>query len=97
LDADYFVQRSSDFLLVLDFSELDASFQRLCRLLEVDAVLPRDDLAAHRNPADAPRRLSSDAAANLTRWYAADLTFVELCGQLGCFAGNRVAPSKASG
>ena len=97
LDADYFVQRSSDFLLVLDFSELDASFQRLCRLLEVDAVLPRDDLAAHRNPADAPRHLSSDAAANLTKWYAADLTFVELCGQLGCFAGKRAASSNASG
>ena len=73
LNADYFVGRSRDFLLILDFSEFESSFQRLCELLEVDAVLPRDDLAAHRNPADLPRHLSGDAAANLTRWYARDL------------------------
>ncbi len=86
LDADYFVQRRSDFLLILDFSELESSFRQLCQLLEVRAVLPRDDVAAHRNPVDAPRHLSSRAAANLTKWYAADLTFVELCGKLSCFA-----------
>ncbi len=91
MNADYFVGRSSDFLLILDFSQLDSSFRRLCKLLEVDAELPGDDVAAHRNPADAPRHLSGDAVANLTRWYAADLTFVELCGKLGCFAGAGVS------
>ena len=50
MDADYFLGRSSDFLLILDFSELESSFRRLCELLEVDAVLPGDDVAAHRNP-----------------------------------------------
>jgi hypothetical protein len=63
----------------------------------VDAVLPRDDVAAHRNPADVPRHLSGDATANLTRWYAPDLTFVELCGKLDCFPGKGVASSNAPG
>ena len=97
MNAGYFVGRSSDFLLILDFSEFESSFRRLCKLLEVDAVLPRDDLAAHRNPANLPRHLSRDASANLTRWYAPDLSFVELCGKLGCFAGNEIASSNAPG
>jgi hypothetical protein len=82
-DATDFRARLSD-LFFLGFQDsLDEDFELLKRKLGLPAhaQLPRGD-AAHQAPAGFDTSLSETARANLERWYADDVAFVELCRQL---------------
>jgi hypothetical protein len=75
--------RLSD-LFFLGFQErLDQSFEALKEKLGLpsEAQLPRGD-AAHQAPAGFDVHLGNTARANLERWYADDLAFVEVCCEL---------------
>ncbi|MGA2927879.1 MAG: sulfotransferase family 2 domain-containing protein [Solirubrobacteraceae bacterium] len=87
---EYFTGRLEDVLLILSFHSLTDSFSHLCELLGVSKAitLPSDDVNAHRNPAAIDRGLSAVARQNLQRWYAADVSFLELCAAQPCFAPN---------
>jgi hypothetical protein len=71
-------------LFFLGFQDsLDEDFVLLKRKLGLPAhaQLPRGD-AAHQAPAGSDTSLSESARANLERWYADDVAFVELCREL---------------
>lgn len=88
-DRDYLERRLDDLLLVMPFADLNASFAQLCELLGLpdSTVLPTDDVAAHRSPRDGgDRSLSDRAVANLSKWYGADLAFIDLCTTFDRFA-----------
>ena len=51
-------------------------------LEEANPELPTDATDAHRSPADIDRTLTDAGRSNLTRWYARDLEFYELCSAL---------------
>jgi hypothetical protein len=63
---------------------LDEDFELLKRKLGLpaEAQLPRGPIDAHRAPPGFDTRLGETARANLERWYADDLAFVELCREL---------------
>lgn len=82
-DPEYFVSRRDDLLYVLWLPSLQTSFSRLCRLLRIrGAVLPTDDVGAHRDPAGSSRSLSTCAVDNLEQWFRPDLEFVQMCARL---------------
>jgi hypothetical protein len=82
-DADTLCSRFDDVFFIGFQEQLDDDFADLkLRLgLPADAELPRGDVA-HRAPAGFTTHLSDLARANLERWYAEDLTLVELCKEI---------------
>jgi Sulfotransferase family len=71
-------------LFFIGFQErLDDDFELLKQKfgLPPEAQLPRGE-AAHQAPAGYDAHLGETARANLQRWYADDLVFVELCREL---------------
>jgi hypothetical protein len=63
---------------------LDEDFDSLKRKLGLsgDVRLPRDETVAHKTPAGFESQLSETGRANLARWYAFDVAFVQLCREL---------------
>jgi hypothetical protein len=85
-----FTARLDDMLLILWFPTLSESFAQLCELLELpdDIALPTDEVTAHRNPQGIDRTLSALGLENLSKWYASDLSFIDVCASQPCFAPN---------
>ena len=83
-DEDEFRARVPDLFFVGFTERLDDDFELLKRKLGLpaDARLPHEETAAHRTPASFDAQLSDIARANLERWYARDIAFVELCREL---------------
>ena len=63
---------------------LDDDFEALKRKLGLgdDVRMPRDELVAHKTPTGFDSQLSDTGRANLERWYAFDVAFVQLCREL---------------
>ncbi len=82
-DAEQFRARLQDLFFVGFQERLDEDFDLLKRKLGLpaSAQLPRGD-AAHESPAGLDTNLSATARANLERWYADDIAFVELCREI---------------
>lgn len=83
-DETYFLSRMPD-LLFLGFQEtLDEDFEVLKMILGLPdaAVLPEDEINAHRNPLQLDTYLGDVALRTLREWYASDYEFVKLCKQI---------------
>lgn len=89
-----FRRRLNDVFFIAFQERLDEDFELLKRKLGLpaEARLPADDAAAHRTPADFSRDLGERARANLARWYANDIEFVRLCGELAPAVNSAQAP-----
>jgi hypothetical protein len=63
---------------------LDDDFEALKRKLGLggDVRMPRDEMVAHKTPVGFDSQLSETGRANLERWYAFDIAFVQLCREL---------------
>jgi hypothetical protein len=83
-DEAAFRARVPDLFFIAFQERLDDDFELLKRKLGLpaEARLPSDETAAHRAPAGSPTHLGDVARANLERWFARDLAFVELCHEL---------------
>jgi hypothetical protein len=83
-DEAAFRERVPDLFFVGFQERMDEDFELLKRKLGLppQARLPRGPKAAHQTPAGFDTRLGETARANLERWYADDLAFVELCREL---------------
>jgi hypothetical protein len=79
-----FRRRLADVFFIAFQERLDDDFELLrVKLGLPDGVrLPQDATVAHRAPAGFATELGSVGRANLSRWYAEDLAFVELCRSL---------------
>jgi hypothetical protein len=75
--------RLSDLFFIGFQERLDDDFETLKQRLglPVEAELPRGD-QAHQAPAGLDTQLGETARANLERWYAEDIGFVQLCREL---------------
>ena len=82
-DEDAFRSRLPDLFFIGFQERLDDDFELLKQKLGLppDAELPRGE-AAHQAPAGYDVHLGDVARANLERWYADDLAFVQLCREL---------------
>ncbi len=82
-DGGTFRDRLPDLFFIGFQERLDEDFELLKQKLGLpeQAELPRGE-AAHQAPAGFDTRLGETARANLTRWYADDLAFVEVCREL---------------
>jgi hypothetical protein len=80
----YFRSRLSDVFFVGSQECLAEDFSILKSRLGLPdtAVLPDDDVIAHRNPGDLDRTLGDEAIASLERWYEDDYQFMQLCKEL---------------
>jgi hypothetical protein len=79
-DERYFESRLADIWFIGFLERLDDDFAVLRTALGLpSAMLPRDDVAAHRNPAHVNVALDEPAIANLKRWYERDFVFLHLC------------------
>lgn len=78
---EYFMSRLSDIFFIGFQETLNHDFQQLKSKLGLPdtLALPDDDVLAHRSPTELDRTLATQAVQNLTRWYAADRKFVDLC------------------
>jgi hypothetical protein len=82
VDRDTFLSRTDDILLITRQSHLATDFARLVDVLGLPGIeLPRDPVAAHRNPVPV-EPLTSKAKDNLRQWYEADYDFLALCQPL---------------
>jgi hypothetical protein len=83
-DEKTFGSRLSDVFFVGLQERLDEDFELLKRKLglPVEARMPRDETVAHKTPIGFEDQLSDVGRANLERWYAWDVAFVELCREL---------------
>jgi len=83
-DEAAFRRRLQDVFFIAFQERLDDDFEVLKTKvgLPEEARLPRDAAAAHRAPDDVSVELGDLARANLMRWYADDVAFVELCRRL---------------
>lgn len=83
-DDAYFESRRPDLFFIGFQESLDACFERLVKKLgwPESVRLPKDEIAAHRNPQHLQRALSEEAESNLRDWYAADFRFYERCRQI---------------
>jgi hypothetical protein len=79
-----FRARLEDLFFVGLQERLDDDFELLRTKLGLpdDVHLPRGETVAHRTPTGFESQLSDKARANLERWYARDIAFVELCRKL---------------
>ena len=83
-DESAFRARLRDLFFIGLQDRLDDDFESLKRKLGLppDARLPRDETAAHKSPSGSQTQLSDVGRANLERWYARDLAFVQRCREL---------------
>ncbi len=83
-DEQYLHLRRSDILFVGFQERLENDFFRLRELLGLPeaAVLPTDDVVAHRAPSNSNRLLSKHAEANVHRWYEADFHLYDYCREM---------------
>jgi hypothetical protein len=83
-DLHSFRRRLSDVFFIGFQDQLDDDFELLKEKLGLHrrARLPTDPVAAHRSTTSNDGYLSVVARANLERWYAADLAFVDFCHEL---------------
>jgi Sulfotransferase family len=79
-----FRARVGDLFFIGLQDRLDDDFEALKRKLGLgnDVRMPRDETAAHKTPASFDSQLSEAGRANLERWYAFDVAFVQLCREL---------------
>lgn len=94
-NARSFRRRLPDVFYIAFQESLDDDFVLLKEKLGLppEAQLPTDQAAAHRTPDSFPRDLSDRARANLRRWYAKDIEFVELCRQLAPAVNGLTTPT----
>jgi hypothetical protein len=80
----YLRSRASDILFIGFQETLKDDFELLRRILGLpgDVVLPTDEVAAHKNPAQVDYGLESEAMRNLRIWYANDYRFFEICKEI---------------
>ncbi len=80
----YLLSRRRDILFIGFQENLDDDFELLKRILNLPAKvnLPKDEVAAHKNPASTDRRLNDEAIRNLKVWYAQDYRFFSLCQEI---------------
>lgn len=83
-DEKTFRSRLSDLFFIGFTERLNDDFELLKPRLgmPIDLQLPQDETAAHRTPAGFSSQLSEAGRANLERWYARDIAFVQLCREL---------------
>jgi len=83
-DEAAFRARLSDAFFIGLQDRLDEDFELLKRKLRLppEANLPRDETVAHKTPSGFQDELSELGRANLERWYARDVAFVQLCREL---------------
>jgi hypothetical protein len=79
-----FRARLEDVFFVGLQDRLDADFEALKRKLGLgaDIRMPRDETVAHKTPVGFESQLSETGRANLERWYAFDVSFVQLCREV---------------
>jgi hypothetical protein len=79
-----FRARLGDVFFVGLQDRLDDDFEALKRKLGLgaDVRMPKDETVAHKTPAGFDSELSETGRANLERWYAFDVAFVQLCREL---------------
>jgi len=79
-----FRQRLDDLFFIGLQDRLDDDFELLRQKLGLPegVRLPRDEKVAHKTPAGYDDQLSETGRANLERWYAFDVAFVQLCREL---------------
>lgn len=82
-DESAFAARVTDLFFIGFQERLDDDFETLKQRLGLppEAELPRGD-AAHQAPAGLDTQLGDTARANLERWYARDIAFVQRCREL---------------
>jgi hypothetical protein len=80
VDATYLRGRLDDVLFVGAQEHLDEDFARLKEMLGLPkrVRLPRDDVAAHRNPQGLDYGLDDVGLENVRSWYAADYALLEV-------------------
>jgi len=90
-DEETFAARTPDLFFIGFQDRLDADFATLRDKLGLpaSAELPRDEMVAHRAPSGLDEELADEARANLERWYARDLAFVERCRELAPQVNSR--------
>ena len=83
-DEETFRARISDLFFIGFTDRLNDEFGLLKHKLGLppDIRLPHEETAAHRTPAGFSTQLSDVGRANLERWYAHDMSFVQLCREL---------------
>jgi hypothetical protein len=83
-DEKTFRSRLSDVFFIGLQDRLDEDFELLRQKLGLpeDARMPGDETVAHKTPVGFQGQLSEVGRANLERWYAWDVAFVELCREL---------------
>jgi Sulfotransferase family len=81
---DAFRKRLGDLFFIGLQDRLDDDFELLRQKLGLpaDVGMPRDEKVAHKTPSGYDAQLSETGRANLERWYAFDVAFVELCREL---------------
>jgi Sulfotransferase family len=79
-----FRARLSDVFFIGLQDRLDEDFELLRRKLRLPegVAMPHDETAAHKTPGGFESQLSERGRANLERWYARDVAFVQLCREL---------------
>jgi len=79
-----FTERLDDLFFIGLQDRLDDDFELLRQKLGLpeEVHLPRDATVAHKTPSGYDDQLSETGRANLERWYALDVAFVELCREL---------------
>jgi len=80
----YFRSRLDDIFFIGMQERLTEDFEtlKLKLRLPAEAVLPNDDISAHKNPASLDVRLTTEALDNLASWYARDYEFFRQCKAL---------------
>jgi Sulfotransferase family len=93
-----FRRRLRDIFFIGFQDRLDDDFELLKQKLGLpaEARLPRDEKLAHRTPESYPRELSETARANLERWYADDIAFVQVCRELAPLVYQADQPPSAT-
>jgi hypothetical protein len=83
-DEAAFRARLDDVFFIGLQDRLDEDFELLKEKLGLpeEASLPRDETVAHKTPVGFQSQLSDVGRANLERWYARDVGFVQLCREL---------------
>jgi glycosyltransferase involved in cell wall biosynthesis len=83
-DESAFRARLGDLFFIGLQDRLDDDFESLKTKLGLppETRLPRDETAAHKSPSGSQTHLSDVGRANLERWYARDVAFVQLCREL---------------
>ena len=83
-DEAAFRARLDDVFFIGLQDRLDEDFEILKEKLGLpeEASLPRDETVAHKTPVGFQSQLSDVGRANLERWYARDVAFVQMCREL---------------